>query len=143
MLLWQLAVESPVGDLVDGQRVGITRVMPHAESEVAKRKTLAVADKAEDHAELAVRSRQVGLEASRELRAVAAFGVAATQGLDLDALSLELAPSLPQRLGSSTAASHRVLGESTLVEEDAGMTPPDRQELPLAVGGLERPVLCL
>ncbi len=143
MLLWQLAVESPVGDLVDGQRVGITRVMPHAECEIAKRKTLAVADEAEDHAELAVWSRQVNLEAGRELRAIAAFGIAAAQGLDLEPVSLELTASLPQRLGSSTAASHRVLGESTLVEEDAGMIPPDRQELPLAVGGLERPVLCL
>ena len=39
-----------------GQRLGITRVMPHAECEVAKRKTFAVADEAEDHADLAVRS---------------------------------------------------------------------------------------
>lgn len=40
-------------------------------------------------------------------------------------------------------ASHRVLSEGALAEEDAGMTPPDRQELPLAVCRLERPVLCL
>lgn len=65
------------------------------------------------------------------------------QSLDLDALSLKLTASLPQRLGSDAATSHRVLGEGALVEEDAGMTPPDGQKLPLAVCGLEWPVLCL
>src|SRR5690242_9983991 len=143
MLLWQLAVESPVGNLVNGQRVGIARLMPHAESEIAKRKSLAVADEAEDHAELALRSRQVDLETGRKLRAVTPFGIAAAESLDLDTVSLELAASLPQRLSSGATASHRVLGERALVEDDAGMTPPDGQGLPLAVGGLERPVLCL
>jgi hypothetical protein len=56
---------------------------------------------------------------------------------------LELAPSLTQSLSAGATASHRVLGKSTLVEEDTGMTPPDRQGLPLAVCRLERPVLCL
>src|SRR4051794_7363566 len=84
-------------------------------------------------------SWQVDLEAGRELRAIAAFGIAAAQGLDRDPVSLELAVSLPQRLGSSTAASHRVLGESTLVEEDAGMTPPDRQNYPSPSAGWNGP----
>lgn len=63
--------------------------------------------------------------------------------LDLDPVLLELTASLPQRLSSGAAASHRVLGERALVEDDAGMTAPDGQGLPLAVCGLERPVLCL
>lgn len=117
--------------------------MADAECEVADRKSLAVTDETEDHAELAVRGGQIDLEAGRKPRAVTAFGLAATQGLDLDAVSLELAASGAQRLGSSTAASHRVLGEGSLVEEDPSMAPPDGQELPLAVCGLERPVLCL
>jgi hypothetical protein len=130
-------------DLVDGLRVGVARVMPDAECEVAERETLAVADEAEDHPELAVRSRQVDLEACWELRAVQAFRITTAQRLDLHTVSLEQAASLPQRLSSGPAASHRVLGEGALVEEDAGMTPPDGQELPLAVCGLERPVLGL
>lgn len=130
-------------NLVDAQRIGIARVMAHAESEVTEREAVAFADEAEDHPELAVRSRQIDLEARWELRAIAAFGIAAAQRLDLNPALLELAASLAQRLSSSTAASHRVLGESALVEEDAGMTPPDGQELSLAVCGLERPVLCL
>ena len=117
--------------------------MPHAECEVAEREALAVADEAEDHPELAVRSRQIDLEAGWEFRAVATFGIASAQSLDLDAVPLEPAASLAQRLGSITAASHRVLGESTLVKEDAGITPPDGQGLPLAVCGLKRPVLGL
>jgi hypothetical protein len=130
-------------DLVDGLRVGVARVMSNAECEVAERQTVAVTDEAEDHPELAVGSRQIDLEASWKLASVATFGIAAAQRLDLDAASLEPAASLAQRLGSGTAASHRVLGESVLVNEDAGMTPPDGQGLPLAVCGLKRPVLCL
>jgi hypothetical protein len=132
-----------VREFIDGWCIGVARVMPHAECEVAERKALAVADKAEDHPKLAVRRRQVNLEASWKFRAVPAFGIATAQGLDLDAVSFELTASLPQRLGSGAATSHRVLGESILVEEDAGMTPPDGQELPLAVCGLEWPVLGL
>ena len=41
-----------------------------AEGEVAQGETLAVADEAEDHAELAVRRRQVDLEAARQFRVV-------------------------------------------------------------------------
>lgn len=130
-------------DLVDGLRIGVARVMPDAEYEIAKRQTFAMADESEDHPELAVRRGQVNLEAGRKLRAVPPFGIAAAQSLDLDALSLELTASLPQRLSSGAATSHRVLGKSTLVEEDAGITPPDGQGLPLAVCGLERPVLGL
>lgn len=130
-------------NLIDSQRIGVTRVMANAESEVAKREPFALADESEDHSELAVRSWQIELEAGWELRAVAALGIAAAQHLDLDPVLLELAASLPQRLSSSAAASHRVLGKSALVKEDAGMTPPAGQGLPLAVCGLERPVLCL
>ena len=136
-------MEPPMRDLVDAQRIGIARVMANAESEVAESEAVAFADEAKDHPELAVRSRQIDLEARWELRAIAAFGIAAAQRLDLNPALLELAASLAQRLSSSTAASHRVLGECTLVEEDTGMTPPNGQELPLAVCGLERPVLCL
>lgn len=118
-------------------------MMPNAECEITKREAVAVTDETEDHPELAVRSWQIDLEAGWEFRAVAAFGIAAAQGLDLDAISLELAANLAQGLGSGAAASHRVLGEGTLVEEDAGMPPPDGQGLPLAVCGLERPLLCL
>lgn len=117
--------------------------MPDAECEIAEREAFAVADEAEDHSELAVRGRQIDLEAGRELRAIAAFGIAAAQSPDLDSVSLELIASLPQGLGTGPTASHRVLGEGALVEEDAGVTPPARQGLPLAVCGLERPVLCL
>jgi hypothetical protein len=83
------------------------------------------------------------LIAGWELRAVAVFGIAAAQGLDLCAIALELASGLTQSLGSSAAASHRVLGEGALVEEDAGMTPPDGHGLSLAVCRQERPVLGL
>lgn len=130
-------------DLIDALRVGVARVMPDTEGEVAERKALVVTDEAKDHAELAVRGWQVDLEASRELRPVATFRIAAAQRLDLDAIPLELTASLAQRLGPGTATSHRVLGESALVEDDAGVTPPDGQGLSLAVGGLERPVLGL
>ena len=128
-------------NLVDGLRSVGARVMANAESEVAKRESFALADESEDHSELAVRSRQIDLEAGWELRTVAAFGITAAQRLDLDPVLLELAASLPQRVGSGAATSHRVLGKSTLVEEDAGMTPPDGHGLPLAVCGLEWPVL--
>lgn len=117
--------------------------MPNAECEIAECKAPTVANEAEDHAELAVWRRQVDLEACWKLRTVAAFGIAAAQCLDLDPVLLKLAACVSQRLGSGAAASHRVLGESSLVEEDAGMTPPDGQGLPLAVCGLERPVLSL
>jgi len=130
-------------NLVDGLRIGVARVMANAESEVAKRESFALADESEDHSELAARSWQIDLEAGRELRAVATFGIAAAQGLDLDPVLLELSASLAQSLGSGATTSHRVLGESALVEEDPGMTPPDWQGLPLAVCGLERPVLGL
>jgi hypothetical protein len=141
--LWQLAVESPVRELIDGWCIRVGRMMSDAECKAAKCKAIAVADEAEDHPELAVWSRQIDLEAGWEFRAVTTFGITSAQSLYLDAILFEAAASLAQRLGSSTAASHRVLGESTLVEEDTGMTPPDWQELPLAVCGLERPVLCL
>jgi hypothetical protein len=136
-------METPVRDLVDSLRVGVPRMMSDPECEVAEREAIAVADEAEDHLELAARSRYIDLEAGREFRAVATFGIAAAQSLDLDAISLEMAASLTQRLSASPAAAHRVLGESALIEEDAGMTPPDRQGLPLAVCGLKRPVRCL
>lgn len=126
-LLWQLAVESPMRDLIGGLRVGVAGVMPDAKCEIAKRNAFAVTDKAQNHAELAARGRQVDLEAGRELRAVAAFRIATAKLLDLYTVSLEPAASLPQRLGPGTTASHRVLGEGALVEEDAGMTPPDGQ----------------
>jgi hypothetical protein len=54
--LRQLSMEPSVRDLVDGLRVGVARVMPHAECEVAKCKALAISDEAENHAELAARS---------------------------------------------------------------------------------------
>lgn len=132
-----------MGDVVDGWRVGVARVVTDTEGQVAKTEALAVADEAKDHAELAIRRWQVDLEAGSELRAVAMFRVAATKGPDLDTVTLELVASLAEHLGSGAAASHRVLGEGTLVEEDAGMTPPGWQGLPLAVCGQERPVLGL
>ncbi len=113
------------------------------ESEIAKGEALAVPNEAQDHAELAIRRWQIDLEASRELRAVASFGIAAAKGLDLDTLPLELAASPAKRLRPRATASHRVLGEGALVKEDAGIPPPDGQGLPLAVCGLERPVLGL
>lgn len=117
--------------------------MPDAECEIAKREAIGIADEAKDHSELAARGRQVDLEAGREPRAVAAFGIAAPQSFDLDPISLELAPCLAKRLGTSAAAPHRVLGEGALIEEDAGMTPPYGQGLPLAVCRKKRPVLAL
>lgn len=84
-----------------------------------------------------------GLEAGRQLRAVAIFGIAGAKGLDLCAVALEPPACLTEHLGSRAAAPHRVLGEGALAEEDAGMTSPDGQVLPLAVCGQERPVLCL
>lgn len=82
--------------LVDGWCIGVAGVMPYAKCEVAEREALAAADEAEDHSELAIRSRQIDLEAGWELRAVAALGIAAPQRLDLDPVLLELAASLPQ-----------------------------------------------
>jgi hypothetical protein len=117
--------------------------MPDTEGEAAEREAIGIADEAKDHAELAVGLWQINLEAGGELRAVPSFCIAAAQGLDFDAFPLELAPSLAQRLGARAAAPHRVLGERALVEEDAGIPPPDGQGLPLAVCGLERPVLGL
>jgi hypothetical protein len=136
-------VESPVGDFVDGWRVRVARVVSDTESEIAKGEALAVANEAQDHAELAIRRWQIDLEASRELRPVASFGIAAAKGLDLDTLPLELVASLAKRLSACATTSHRVLGEGALVKEDAGIPPPDGQGLPLAVCGLERPVLGL
>lgn len=130
-------------NLVDGLRAGVARVMPDAKCEIAEREALAVADETEDHSELAARGGQVDLEAGREFRAVATLGIASAQSPDLDAILLEPTASFAERLGPGTTTSHRVLGESALVEEDAGMTPPDGQGLPLAVCGLKRPVLCL
>lgn len=117
--------------------------MTDTESEIAKGEAFAVANEAQDHAELAIRRWQVDLEASRELRAVASFGIAAAKDLDLDTLLLKLVASLAKRLSARATTSHRVLGEGALVKEDAGMTPPDGQGLPLAVCGLEWPVLGL
>lgn len=97
------------------------------EGEIAKGKALAIADEAQDHAELAIRRWQIDLEASWKLRAVASFGIAAAKGLDLDTLPLELVASLAKRLGARATASHRVLGEGALVKEDAGIPPPDGQ----------------
>lgn len=132
-----------VCDLVDARRVRVAGVMPDAEGEIAKREAVLFADEAKDHAELAVRSWQVDLEADRKPRAVGVFRVAAAQGFDLNPDSFVIAPRVAKRLGARTAASHRVLGEGTLVKEDAGITPPDGQGLPLAVCGQKRPVLGL
>jgi hypothetical protein len=88
-------METPVRNLVDGLRVGVARVMPNAESEIAKRKSFAISDKSEDHPKLADWRGQVDLEAGWKLRAVPPFIIAAAQSLDLDALSLELTASLP------------------------------------------------
>ena len=129
--------------VVDVWRVRVAGVMPDAEGEVTERHAFAVADEAEDHAELAVGRREIQLEASGELGPLAVFEVAAPQGLDLNAFALKLAASVAERLGPRAAASHRVLGEGALVKEDADMTPPDRQELSLAVYRQERPVLGL
>lgn len=136
-------MKAPMGNLVDGLRVRVARMVANAECEIAKRESFAIADEAEDHAELAVGWRQIGLEAGRQLRAVAIFGIAGPKGLDLCAVALEPPACLTEHLGSRAAAPHRVLGEGTLAEEDAGMTSPDRQVLPLAVCGQERPVLYL
>lgn len=132
-----------IRNLIDGRSVGATRMMPDAEGEIAKCKAIGIADEAKDHAELAGGRRQIDLETGGQLRPVAAFGITAAQDLDLDTVLLELASGLPQRLGACAAASHRVLGEGALVKEDAGIPPPDGQGLPLAVCGLERPVLGL
>jgi hypothetical protein len=129
-------MKPPVGDGIDNLRVGVAGVVTDAEHEIAKRESVAVADEAEDHAELPTRHRQIDLEPRWQPGPVAPFGIAAAQGFDLDTVSLELIASLPQRLRPGPAASHRVLGESAL----AGMTPPDGQALPLAVRRLERPV---
>jgi len=136
-------VESPVGDFVDGRRIRVARVVPDTESEIAKGEAFAVANEAQDHPELAIRRWQVDLEARRELRAVASFGIAAAKGLDFDTLPLELVASFANRLGARATTSHRVLGEAALVKEDAGIPPPDGQGLPLAVCGLKRPVFGL
>lgn len=114
-----------MGNFVDGLRVGGARVMPNSEREVAEREPFAVADETEDHAELAVRVREIDLETGGKTRAVAPLGLAAAQDLELDAVSLELATRAAQRLSSRAATSHRVLGEGALVEEDASMAPPD------------------
>ena len=92
-----------MSDVVDGRRVRVSGVVPDAEGEIAEGESLVVADEAQDHAELAVGRWQVDLEAGRELRSVAAFGIATAKGLDLDAFSLEPAASLAQRLCACTA----------------------------------------
>ncbi len=69
-----LTVKPPVSDVVDGRRVGVAGVVPDAEGEVAECEAVVVTNEAEDHAELAVRRRQVGLEAGGQLRAVAVLG---------------------------------------------------------------------
>lgn len=117
--------------------------MADAEGEISKSQALAVPNEPEDHSELAVRRRQVDLDAGRKPRAVAVFGIAAAQGPDLNAFPLKRTARLTQSLRPSATASHRVLGECALIEENAGIPPPDWQELPLAVCGQERPVLGL
>lgn len=118
-------------------------MMPDAEREIAKREAIGISDEAKDHSELAVGWRQIDLEAGGQPRPIAAFGIKAAQDLDLDTFLRELPPGLSQRLGARAAASHRVLSERALVEENAGIAPPDGQGLPLAVCGLKRPVLSL
>lgn len=103
------AVKPPVSDVVDGRRVGVAGVVPDAEGEVAECEAVVVTNEAEDHAELAVRRWQVGLEAGGQLRAVAVLGIAGAQGLDLCPVALEplrasrsaLAPARPLRIVSS------------------------------------------
>ncbi len=118
-------------------------MMADTEGEAAKCEAVGIADKAEHHAEPAVRRWQIDLETGGKLRAVATFRIAAAQGLDLNTFLLELSPSFAKRLGTRAATPHRVLGEGALVEEDAGIPPPDGQGLPLAVCGLKWPVLGL
>ena len=118
-------------------------MMPDTKREVAECEAIGITDEAKDHAELAVGRRQIDLEASGQLRPVTAFGIAAAQDFDLDTVLLKLAPCLPQCLCARATASHRVLAELALAEENAGIAPPGGQGLPLAVGGLERPVLSL
>ncbi len=50
-------MKPPVGDGVDGLRVGVARVVTNPECEIAKRESIAVADETEDHAELPTRLR--------------------------------------------------------------------------------------
>jgi hypothetical protein len=88
-------MKPPVGDGIDGLRVGVARVVTDAECEIAERESVAVADEAEDHAELPTRHRQVDLEARRQPGPVAPFGIAAAQGFDLNTVSLELTARLP------------------------------------------------
>jgi hypothetical protein len=132
-----------MSDFVDGRSVRVARVVPDAEGEVAESKAIPIADETHDHAELAIGHWQIDLEAGRELGAIAPFWITAAKRCDLDTLPLELAASLAKRLGPRATASHRVLGEGALVKADAGIPSPDGQGLPLAVCGLERPVLGL
>lgn len=136
-------MKSLVGDVVDGRRVGVAGVVPDAEGEIAESEAFVVTDEAEDHAELAVWRWQVGLEAGGQLCAAAVLGIAGAQGLDLCAVALEPSARLTEHLGAGATTPHRVLGEGALAEEDASVTPPDGQVLPLAVCGQERPVLGL
>lgn len=118
-------------------------MVPNTEGEVAEGETVVAANEAEDHAELAVGWRQVSLEAGWEFRAVAVFGIAAAQGLDLSAMVLEAPACLAKHLCPHSATSHRVLGVGALAEENASMPPPDGQGLSLAVCREEWPVLGL
>src|SRR3954447_16323438 len=112
LTLLRATMQAPMGNLVHGLRVRVARVVANAECEIAKREPFAISDEAEDHAELAVGWRQIGLEAGRQLRAVAIFGIAGARVLTsapshsnrLRVSRSTLAPARPLRIVSSAKA---------------------------------------
>jgi hypothetical protein len=59
---------------------------------------------------------RLATKARATIRTIGPTVSAAAQGLDLDAIALELASRVTQSLGTGATASHRVLGEGALIE---------------------------
>lgn len=73
-----------MGGSVDRWRIRVAGMMSDAKGEIAECEPVGIANEAKNHAELPIGWRQIDLEASRETRAIAPFGIASAQRLDLD-----------------------------------------------------------
>jgi hypothetical protein len=79
---WRLAVQSLMGELVDGRAMRASWVVPHSESEIGKKRPVLGPDRPEDHAEAPGWWGQVELGAVGQHGPVVAVLVHAPQVLD-------------------------------------------------------------
>lgn len=136
-------VQTPIRELVHRLRVGVLRVMSHAEGEVTQSEPVLVAGQRQHHPELAIGRWQVDLETTRQLGPVSSLRVAAPQAGDSHPAGLISVPGLSKYRHPGTTTAHDVLRKGDLVNDDPGMARFDAHRLPLAVGWEERPMLTL